>query len=212
MKARFITAGVAGAALALGLSAAASASQQRPGTTAVTQVSQRLDSGGNGNWATDTFTRTLKVTGGGVVSSSHCGGNSPCQAWSAQLLDGANGGSQGSFTTIRGAFTPNQGAPFTGDHIRHQTFGSFSGTGGFSVFYTASLASPSALRVPTAVSGNAIGSPVWPTLEWPTGTVFYSLNEDSFAYQYRTTVSHQTWTDSGTNGDGQLPFDGNITG
>jgi hypothetical protein len=114
----------------------------------------------------------------------------------------------GTFSTIGGAFTPNQGAPFTGDHIRGLVHGSMSGTGDFGSFFATAL--PSARLVPEFNFGASNPSDTWPELFFPPGTTFAGVSEGVFSYTYR--APGQRWVDSSTDGDGQLPSAGNITG
>src|ERR1039457_4711553 len=85
MKARVIQVAlgvsvVAGMGLAGIIPAAASASthnSHRSGrshdVTATTQLRDRLDSGGNGSWAVDRFTRVATITPAGVGTLANCG-------------------------------------------------------------------------------------------------------------------------------------------
>ena len=82
MKARVIqVALVAGAAAGMGLAgiipATAAVSSHRdshnPDVTASTRLTGRQDSGGNGNWANDNFTRVATLTPDGVGTLANCG-------------------------------------------------------------------------------------------------------------------------------------------
>jgi hypothetical protein len=180
--------GVAGALLSAG---AASASVAHPhpapfGSTVVahTQVFNRPDSGGNGNWASDFFIRTLTIHKTGPASLASCGtlNTLPCYSFTASLSD------SGKFYTYPGAFTPNQGAPFTGTKLPSRSLsGPMAGSGGFGTFYATAL--PSASSVPHFVFGSNDPSPTWPELAFPAGTVT-GLNEGTFSYGYSATVTH----------------------
>lgn len=198
-------------------SAAHGSMHHDPGThrvTATTHLSARADSGGNGNWALDNFTRVASVTSQGRVPSVNCGASytGPCYAYTASLKD------SGRFTTIKGAFTPNQGAPYTGTLIASRVKGQFKGYGTFTTFYA--TAKPKAQLVPKFVVGNPPGdeSSNWPNLFFPSGTTLVGVNEATFGYFYTAHVRHhhhagkQHWADTSANGAGQLPADGNITG
>jgi hypothetical protein len=208
----------------------------------------RPDSGGNGNWAEDNFDRTLVIHEGGPAALTNCGvAATSCYSFTASLSD------RGSFTTDPGAFTPNQGAPFTGTKLpAHSLSGSMNGSGGFGTFYA--TAQPSASLVPHFNHGSVNPSSTWPELAFPSGTAFTGVNEGTFSYGYSARVATTTyrtirvvhhklvwvqrhhhwyltivtytttrkvpvtryqsqhWTDSGTNGSGQTPAAGNITG
>lgn len=207
-----------GAALAVALAAGAApalADTTTPGPlTAKTHVTNRLDSGNGGNWAVDSFDRTVQLSVIGSADASHCAGHLPCVHYSYKLVDGANGGASGGFYTIPGALAPNQGPGHTGQHVQ-STFGSFIGSQSGD-FYTSMLTSPAAFNVPGNVSGNAISSSRWPTLEWanPDPGKFYGLGAKKFSYSYTTTVTRQKWIDAGGPGtdncDGNCPLDGQI--
>ena len=200
--------------------AAASASHgsvsHDPGThkvTATTHLANRLDSGGNGDWARDNFTRVATVSSQGSVLPINCGTSTgPCYKYTASLKD------SGRFTTIVGAFTPNQGAPNTGMLIAGQVKGQFKGYGQFTTFYA--TATPKTQLVPKFVNGSPAGteSSTWPTLFFPTGTTIVGVNEATWGYFYTAHVRHhrhgvkQHWADTWNNGGGQNPMDGNITG
>jgi len=175
---------------------------------AVTKLTNRSDSGGNGNWAYDCFTRTAKVVLRGEAPLSACGvATGHCYAFTASLSD------EGSFTTISGAYTPNQGAPFTGDTISGQPKGHFNGYGLFGTFFADQL--PSAHLVPRKVNGDANPSYLWPTLFFSsTATLVGTGNENDWGYTYWTTTEHlhQHWVDASFNSGGQLPVAGNISG
>lgn len=226
---RLLATAASGAALALTLSAGtASASVPVNGPTGMQAVSHLTDvpiGGGNGDWANAvSFGRNLTVTSEGNVDSSFCNGDFPCQEFSATYYDGELGslnsntlGGQprfnrapGGFVTIPGAFAPNQTGANAGSTIQRTAIGSFSGEVHYASFYTASVAGPLGKRVPTQVS--SYPSVQWPALEWPAGTTFYGLFPTFTSYQFRTTVSHQTWVASSVNNNGQSIFAGNITG
>ncbi|MEP7023774.1 MAG: hypothetical protein ABJB47_08175 [Actinomycetota bacterium] len=225
---RLLATAASGAALALTLGAgAASASvpiNGPAGTQAVTQLRNVQIFGGNGVWATGSVGRNLTVTNEGVVSSAFCAGNSPCQEFSATVDDGQIGAmnsgnrggqprfnaSPGSFFTIPGAFTPNQFGLNAGRTINRRVFGSFTGEIHYAAFYTTSFAGPLGRRVPAHLNGT--GPADWPSLEWPPGTTFYSLNPTSVDYAFDTTIGQQEWIATSRNNFGQSPFAGNITG
>jgi hypothetical protein len=198
------TASAAGG-LALPAASAAPVAVTHRAVHALTIMIERPDSGGNGNWAEDNFLREARVGTQTAVAASNCGvGATTCyQISGATLTD-----TDGTFTTIRGAFTPNQGAPFTGDHIRDVVDGKMSGTGDFGSFFATAL--PSASRVPEFNFGANNPSGTWPELFFPPGTTFTGLSEGVFSYTYH--AGAQRWVDSSSDSSGQIPSAGNITG
>jgi len=146
----------------------------------VTNLYHRPDSGGNGNWATDAMTRTVifKYIGRDSAGLYH---------YTAQLSD------RGEFTTIPGAYTPNQGAPYTGDLISGQVNGSMSGKASFEFTSTNPIDNHKLnLGVPRAEFG-APGNPEQSTSAWyeqafRQGTVFGGLGIGNWGWTYKTAV------------------------
>jgi hypothetical protein len=175
-----------------------------PTFIAYTSLSDRPDSGGGGAWALDKMTRQLSIT---EVSSGD-----GTYTYTATVSDSA-----GSFAAIDGAFTPNQGAPYTGDLIAGTPSGSFTGSASYS-FTTDSL--PTQVRnlgVPSSESGRA-GDFAETTQGWfeqafPAGTTFGGAGIGDWGWTYHTSAfPSQSWADTSANGGGQLPADGNISG
>jgi hypothetical protein len=233
---RWVPVFVGSAALSFAVAGAASAGTTSPhqhsaDVTATTHLVNRPDSGGNGNWANDNFTRDAAVTPDGSVAPVNCEPApyaGPCYAYTASLKD------SGSFTTIKGAFTPNQGGADAGQLITSKTTGQMSGYGDFTTFYA--TAKPDAHLVPRHVSGLADPSYLWPDLFFPSTATVTGVNEATWGYNYTLkiktvttscSVSHghkhctthtstqtQKWADNYTvsNDDGQGATAGNITG
>lgn len=198
------TASAAGG-LALPAASAAPAVVHHRAVHALTIMLDRPDSGGNGNWADDNFAREARVGRSTAVAVSNCGtAATACFKISGAALTDVDG----TFTTIRHAFTPNQGAPFTGEHIRGVVDGRMSGTGSFGAFFATAL--PSASRVPEFNRGARNPSGTWPELFFPPGTTFTGLSENVFSYSYHADGEH--WTDASTDSSGQVPAAGNIRG
>jgi hypothetical protein len=178
---------------------------QHPAEQALTLMINRPDDGAGGNWAHDTFVRQAEIGAQVATATLNCGVSAKtCFMISGATLTDTNG----SFTTIRDAFTPNQGAPFAGDHIRHVVDGSLAGTVGFGTFFATAL--PSAKNVPEFSVGANNPSGTWPELFFPPGTTFTGVSEGPFHYTYL--APGERWVDSSTNDDGQVPSAGNITG
>jgi hypothetical protein len=184
--------------------AAVASSHPSATVTAITWLVHRADSGGNGNWAYDKFSRTAQVTYRGVAPLSACGtASGHCYAFTASLSD------TGAFTTIKGAFTPNQGAPYTGTHIASKVTGPMHGYGLFTTFFATAM--PQAGLVPHYVYGNAHPSYLWPGLFFPASAKVTGLNENDWGYYY-TGPHGQSWVDASFNNAGQDPVARNITG
>lgn len=192
-------------------------------TKAHTLLTNRPDSGGNGNWANDRMERTLTIiqTGAGTFTAT------------VQDKDG-------SFTTISHAYTPNQGTPFTGDLISHRVTGRMAGEATYS--FTADKA-PNAHLVPRHENGAPVtaaqSTSFWFEQAFPVGTTFggaginnnwswdYAAKVTVTKYHYVTVYRHghkvhvlapyrvtkiQRWDDSASNNGGQVLAAGNITG
>jgi hypothetical protein len=183
--------------------------------TAVTSLTDRPDSGGNGYWAWDTFARTLTLhyLGDGGPAGT------PYQ-YSATVSD------KGTFKDEPGAYAPDQGGADLGRVLLpQQVSGPMAGTGSWGVFDASTKASAAFVPavIPFSAETNpAYASPVWPELAFPAGTVFSGVSESAFDYTYQAVPVvvkgkvvryRQHWEDSNVNSDGQLaPADGEIRG
>jgi hypothetical protein len=144
--------------------------------TSRTSLTNRPDSGGNGNWALDTMTRTLTIT--------ETGHNGPGYAYTATVSD------TGTFKTISGAYTPNQGPPSTGKRIQGTVQGSVAGTAQYSFTASKLPASSPNLGVPNTENG-APGTPAettssWYELAFPAGTTFGGTGIGNWSWTYTT--------------------------
>ena len=121
--------------------------------SATTNVSGRDDSGGNGNWATDTFVRSLTVTRHEAAAVSNCGGGVPsCWYYTGTLSD------SGTFTTDTGAYTPDQGGAGAEDKIT----GTLSQLRrGLPVAFYTSSSLPDTSVMPSSVTGNSPSTGAW---------------------------------------------------
>jgi hypothetical protein len=241
---------VASAAVAL-TATAAGASTTLPKVPATlisttTTINNLPDNGGGGTWATDTITRTLKISKAGNL-------------YTAVVSD------TGTFTTVPNALTPNQGAPGGGRIIQSVVQGSVTGTASYS--FTATRYPAGGLpRVVLALRGSTAENTI-PSLfakAFPAGTSFGPVTSYAWSRTYTANVpksgktghgytlgcsplsgssrdcgygcktdkrkhhrcpassyvqplntpasATQTWTDSSSNSEGQLPADGDITG
>jgi hypothetical protein len=109
--------------------------------TALSNLTNRPDSGGHGNWATDTIVRNVAITKQGAVPASNCGaGATSCFFYTGSLTD------TGTFVTIKDAKSPVAGTPINGV---------LSGTmsGGAKLEFYATSDAPS----PSLVQGNVDG-------------------------------------------------------
>jgi hypothetical protein len=199
---------VAGMTAAVLVPAGAQAQDHPVTVTAVTVMTGRPDSGGNGNWAADDIERQLVIHQQGQPSGG-------IYTFTAKLSD------TGEFVTDPGAFTPNQGGKNAGLKIAEVTDGDLKG--GASYSFTAS-ALPQASLVPAALSGPGPDTSTWYELAFPAGTTFGGTGiEDGWSWTYtapsclsvvkgQIKVVKQKWTDAASTDSGQSASAGNITG
>jgi hypothetical protein len=195
---------------ALGLAVPAAAAAVAPTVTASTQLSNRADSGGNGDWATDAMTRKLVIT--------QVGQNGSTRSFDATVTD------TGRFTTIPRAYSPNQGGADLGLKIAELLEGTFTGQASYT--FTAN-ASPRASLVPRAESGTPSSGPkttsLWYEQAFPAGTTFGGTGITTWGWNYAATavtpgrgagfsLCTQKWSDASANNGGQDANSGNITG
>lgn len=188
------------------------------GVPAATHLSNRDDSGANGNWAKDNIWRVARITSYGPAKASQCGGHNPCNGYGVTITD------TGYFATIPGAYTPNQSGAYLNQKIRGQIGGSLLGSLTFGEFYSTSK--PNISHVPASANGDTLSTGTWPWLFFASGTTLYqggvaaaSISEPSWSWGYTAQcvevsghVVTEHWTDALTNGYGDDPGDGNITG
>jgi hypothetical protein len=172
--------------------------------SAMTSVSNRDDSGGNGNWATDAMIRSVSITRHEAAAVSNCGGAvATCYYYTGTLTD------SGTFVTQDGAFTPNQGL-HAGQHISGTVQGNF--TGGTHLEFYASSAAPSASGVVSTVSGDSPSTTNWVEQFFPGGTSFSSINLIDWSWSYNAPNTCESWVDAASNSGGQSAGAGDITG
>jgi hypothetical protein len=213
MKTALTRAAVAAAAIVgtLGLAVpAASAAPAPPSVTATTHLTNRADSGGNGDWATDTMTRKLVITQTGRTGN--------VRDFTATVTD------TGSFITTYRAYTPNQGGADLGRRIDAWLTGSLAGKAAYA--FTATAA-PAAGLVPAAESGTPASGPkttsLWYEQAFPAGTIFGGAGIGTWGWNYTAasvgilfgggfTLCTEHWSDASVNNGGQTANSGDITG
>jgi hypothetical protein len=183
--------------------------------TATRQISNHPDSGAAGDyWANDNITRTATIKLVGPATRSDCGaGAAHCYAYTGTLSD------QGTFTTIPGHLAPNQSGAYTGSVEKTPAAHGTINGGGRVTFY-ASSDHPNASLVTSVNNHGVPATGEHTTTDWveqffPARTSFGAGPDLApYSWSYATTGLHheQHWTDSSTNGDGNQPADGNITG
>lgn len=159
--------------------------------TAVSNLTQRPDSGVHGNWALDSLTRTVAVTRQHAAEASKCGGGATsCYFYTASLADA------GSFTTINGADSPQAGAPISGT-----VTGSVNG--GTAIEFYASSGAPNPAGVPVNVVGNTHPTSTWVNAFFPAGTVVTESNLLNWSWTYSAPATCETWVNkfNGNTGD-----------
>jgi hypothetical protein len=168
-----------GAAVALGVSLSvpaleAAASTASVTATATTVVTNRDDSGINGPWALDNFTRTASITFQQQVDGSKCGGIAPCYAYTGPVSD------KGHFTTQVGDQSPgagdlNAGSPIV---IGEQVTGKMHGGLNYFFYATTPPAGVSAAYVATTVNGDTPSTQQWVEQFFPAGTTICDTNRN----------------------------------
>lgn len=188
----------------------------RPSTVApaTTTISNRPDSGNNGNWALDNFTRTASITLVGEVAASNCPASSTghCYLWNFKITD------TGHFTAQAGDFAPRSGGA-----LERTLTGQFKGGVPAGQIFS-SWKTARATRVPlTEDDLGAVPTGRHTTTNWVeqffgatatfgavdlgnwgwTYTLGFGANDQCPNNAYR-------WVDAASNSDGSLPADGDI--
>lgn len=208
---------VAAAGLSAGAAQAASASPHpypyghSHSLTATTRFDHRLDSGGNGDWATDKGTRTITYRNHGFWSGVY--------HFTAKLKD------TGTFRTLPFAFAPNQFGFRNGQHeLPPFEKGTFYGD---TTYTFTSTQLPHAflwnLGVPRHESGNAVTTGDWFKQAFGPSAVLVGGIDNDWEWFYHTpfVIKHgphhtihvqlpQNWTDAAWNNGGQSLFAGQI--
>lgn len=139
--------------------------------TAKTTMTNRPDSSaeGGGNWALDNFTRGASIYYKGAASSTDCGGQSPCYAYTGKVSD------VGHFTTQVGQLSPGFGY-LNGSNqdptMQFSLTGTMNGSQTYAFYTTVPISGASASNVPTS-DGSNYNSGEWPELFFPAGTDFW---------------------------------------
>ena len=196
-----ITAVSAVAAFALAASAGAASAHRTPADPsgpgpslltvhALTNLTDRPD-GGNGSpdpyWADDTFGRALTITETGTT------GTAPAITYdfTATLKD------DGSFTTIKGAQTPNQGPGYAGDVIKSRVTGTMDGYADFTFTASALPSSLPNLGVVTHEDDHGLApsdsTSAWYELAFPAGTMFGGAGIGDWSWKYDASVRTVTY-------------------
>jgi hypothetical protein len=152
-----------------------------------TAVSGRADSGSNGNWAVDAFTRTTSVELKAAAPVASCGsGATSCYLYEGTITD------NGSFSTDANATSPAQGQSKA---INGTVVGSFNG--GSAVEFYASSNDPESSRLPATTSGNGESTTNWVEQFFPAGTTFGAgPNLTNWSWTYSAPNTCETWVDA----------------
>jgi hypothetical protein len=176
--------------------------------TATTSITNHPDGGGSGQpWAIDTFTRTLTIKETGHTGS----GSSRVYNYTATVSD------TGTFKTISGALTPNQGTPYTGKTIKGVVQGTMTGGASYSFTATSLPTRGRNLGVPTHESGNPTsGSPqstsFWFEQAFPATSITFHGGIGTYSWTYRTGSGGCTQDNGKGNGNGRGKGQGNGNG
>lgn len=163
--------------------------------TASTKVTDRNDSGVAGNWAKDTFGRSITVSRTSAAEASKCGASAvKCWFYTGEIID------LGTFETISGANTP-QDATKTISGVVKGSFG-----GGAQIEFYASDGSPDATGVAPTLAGNGVATTDWHKQFFNAGTAYSAVNLVNWGWQYNAPALCETWTNS------KAANLGNITG
>lgn len=160
--------------------------------SAATSLANRVDSGGHGNWATDTLSRTALITRDHKVAASKCGATAAaCWFYTGRVNDA------GTFLTITGAQSPGAGTVIPGQHVA----GAIAGYSTFEIF--ASSDTPDASLVPATTTGNGQSTSDWMKLFFPAGTLFAGMTQPTWSWTYTTQTTCEKWVNAlaGNTGD-----------
>jgi Putative Ig domain len=193
-----------------------------PVTTAITND---YDSGGNGNWANDDFSRTFTMT---QQNSTVCSDDTKLSPGFNSSLDtcySAAINDAGTFTTLLNAYEPNQGfsGPQTGDHIANVVSGTFSGGATWTLF-SPNANQPDVSNVLATLDDSFTHPPSGAnsTTQWflqafaPGDRTVANNSSDIYAdmqadWSWTYNTGCETWVDSGSKGAGNNGFDGQST-
>lgn len=157
---------------------------------AQTYLTDRPDSG-NGTpdpyWADDTFGRVLTITETGSTGT----GPAITYDFTATVKD------DGSFTTIKGAQTPNQGPGYAGDLIKSRVTGTLDGYADFAFTASSLPASKPNLGVAVFEADHGLvpadSTSTWYELAFPAGTTFGGAGIGDWSWQYGASVRTVTF-------------------
>jgi hypothetical protein len=208
-----------------GLALAAAPAHASTTWTATTSVTADPDSGGNGIWAEDYFSRTLTISAD--TDSADCnfsGYTSADDCYMATIAD------SGYAQTTPGAYQPNQGstttADQTGDKVNSPTEQvPFSGSAQYFFWVNTSITTvlPNSADVPSSLNdGNSVPSGANSTDEWflqafpvSVQSAVHGEIQSTWSWTYTDGCSTGPWVDSFADNSGQsspLSVDGNIVG
>lgn len=160
-------------------------------------LSDRPDSGGNGNWANDHLARGAMVLYmGDITPGTH--------TYQGDVRD------VGTFSALAGAFAPNQGQ-FPGSKVANSVTGPAVGGTGYS-FTSDQFVS----RFPaSAYSGGTPTTGSWPSLFYASTATIGGpgiMNSGPVQWSWKYNYKTQQWIDAAFNNGGQFDGSGNITG
>lgn len=159
--------------------------------TAMSSLTNRPDSGGHGDWATDTLTRNVSITRASAVDADKCGAAATvCWLYTGSIAD------NGTFTTITGAMSPN-----AGDLIAGTVNGTV--TGAAKIQFYASSDAPNPALVDATVDGSAHPTGEWAKMFFPAGTVVTVADMRDWGWTYDAATICNKWVNAkaGNTGD-----------
>jgi Putative Ig domain len=194
---------------AAGLALTASPASAATVFPASTTITNDYDSGGQGYWANDDFTRSLNFT---QEDASYCESEFGTTSFPAgEVCYEATISDSGTFTTLLNAYQPNQG--FTTDSnktILNVVNGTFTGTDSWAI-ETATTDEPD----PTLVTATLNDDYTHPSSGKDSTSGWYlqafatapaGVEGSNWSWTYNT--SCESWTDSSASGAGNNGFDG----
>jgi hypothetical protein len=164
--------------------------------TALSNLTNRPDSGAHGDWAVDTIVRNVAITKQGAVPASNCGaGATSCFFYTGSMTD------SGTFITKDGALSPGAGVAIKGNNS-----GTMSGGAKLEFYATSDTPDPSLVQGNVDGAGDAAKETTtarWVAQFFPSGVKVTdaTLNDWKWTYMVPGTCETHMQSNSGNDGD-----------